>query len=305
MVSSLFWLIILSTAMSTQVLASDSQNAPQGSDGQSSSTEQTPSSSNDAGNPKENESFLSRVRWTARFGLSDFQVENSHTPGISAGLKGRYETAGGIRLKLLLTTTIDIDTDHLDSDHIPVWFKSYLKAEKDFFTISPGIKLLGTGDLEHKMNTVSSIEQSADLMAGLKLQFETQKAELFAKVGAGGYYLEIDDDLPEEYSDYRREDLGSSEFAWFQEYKGKLKFAEKFSICARYKKFRSMDNMSLETRKEIKLAYQFQPTWQFVLKAEKTWYNLDQFERSAGDNGLEVLPFDEDTHYQAYVEFGF
>jgi len=34
---------------------------------------------------------------------------------------------------------------------------------------------------------------------------------------------------------------------------------------------------------------------QFVLKAEKTRYNLNQFERSAGDNGLEVLPFDEDA----------
>jgi hypothetical protein len=295
----------LSATLSAQVLAFDSQNATQGSDLPSSPAEQAPSKSNEAGSPRENESFLSRVRWTVRLGVSDFQVENSHTPGISAGLKGRYETAGGIRMKMLFTTTLDFDREHLDSDHIPVWFKSYLKAEKDFFTFSPGIRLLGTGDLEHKMNTVSSIEQSADLMAGLKLQFETRRAELFAKFGAGGYYLEIDDDLPREYSDYRREDLSSSEFAWFQEYKGKLKFAEKFSISARYKNFRSTDNMSLETRKEIKLTYQFHPARQIVLKAEKTWYNLDQFARSAGDNGLEVLPFDEDTHYQAYVEFGF
>ena len=287
------------------MFASDSQNAMQGSGLTSAPTAQATSKNSDNGNHEDHESFLSRVRWKARFGLSDFYVYGTNTYGVGAGLKGEYETARGIRLKLLLTTTIDIDNDHLDSDHIPVWFKSYLKAEKDFFTFSPGIRLLGTGDLEHKMNTVSSIEQSADLMAGLKLQFENQWGELFAKFGAGGYYLEIDDDLPREYSDYAREDLSNSEFAWFQEYKGKLKFAEKFSISARYKNFRSMDNLSLETRKEIKLTYRFHPARQFVLKAEKTWYNLDPFERSAGDNGLEVLPFDKDTHYQAYVEFGF
>jgi len=286
-------------------LASDSASAARGDDLPSSPAELASSPGSDAGNPEAHESFLSRVRWKARFGVSDFYVYGTNTFGVLAGIKGEYETAGGIRLKLLFTTTIDIDNDHLDSDHIPVWFQGYLKAEKDFFTFGPGFKLLGTGDFEHKMNTVSSIEQSADLMAGLKLQFENHGVELFTKFGAGGYYLEIDDDLPREYSDYRREDLSNSEFAWFQEYKGKLKFAEKFSISARYKNFRSMDNLSLETRKEIKLTYQFHPTRQFVLKAEKTWYNLDPYVRSAGDNGLEILPFDEDTHYQAYVEFDF
>jgi len=291
--------------MSAQAFGFDGQSATQGGGVSSSPADQAASTSKDAGKPKEQESFLSRVRWQARFGVSAFQVESSHTFGIGAGLKGQYETAGGTRLELLMTATVDFDQDHLDPDHIPVWFKSYFKAEKEFLALSPAIKLLGTGDLEHKMNTVSSIEQSADLMAGLKLRYETDRGELFAKFGAGGYYLEIDDDLPEEYSDYRREDLSNAEFAWFQEYKGRLLFAEKISISAQYKNFRSTDNVSLETRKEIKLAYHFHPAKQFVLKAEKTWYNLDQFERSAGDNGLKVLPFDEDTYYQAYLEFEF
>jgi hypothetical protein len=222
-----------------------------------------------------------------------------------AGLKGQYVTAGGTQLKLLVSAIVDLDTDHLDSDHIPVWFKSYLKADKEFFTLSPNIRLLGTGDFEHKMNTVSSIEQSADLMAGLKLRYQTARVELFAKFGAGGYYLEIDDDLPEEYSDYRREDLSSAEFAWFQEYKARFYLTEKFCVSASYKDFRNPDFGSLESRTELKLAYHFDPARQFVLKAEKTSYNLDQFERSAGDNGLDVLPFDEDTYYQAYYEFDF
>jgi hypothetical protein len=66
-----------------------------------------------------------------------------------------------------------------------------------------------------------------------------------------------------------------------------------------------MDNMSLETREEIELAYHLNPHEQVVLKAEKTWYNLDQFERSAVDNGLAVLPFDKDIYYQAYLEYDF
>jgi len=253
----------------------------------------------------EQESFLSGFKWRGRFGVSDFHVYDSNTFGVGIGIKGNYVTASGIQLELLLTVTADFDRKELDSDHIPVWSRSYFKAEKEFLAFSPAFNLLGTGDFEHKMNTVSSIEQSADLMAGIKLLYETGRGELLAKFGAGGYYLEIDDDLPREYSDYQRNDLSNGELAWFQEYKGRLEFAEKFSLSARYKNFRSFDSVSLETRKELELAYHFRPDKQFVLKAEKTWYNLDEFERAAGDNGLKALPFDDDIYYQAYIEFGF
>jgi len=297
--------ILLIATLSTHAVGLDSQDALHVKDESKATTGQPSADSSSPGQPEKEKSFLSRVDWKVRLGVTDFQVESSHTFGISAGLKGLYETQGGIRLKLLISTIVDFDHDHLDSDHIPVWFKSYVKGEKEFIALGPSVKILGTGDFEHKMNTVSSIEQSADLMAGLKLLYATSRVEIFAKFGAGGYYLEIDDDLPEEYSDYRREDLSNGEFAWFQEYKGKLCFTDKFSISARYKNFRSSDIGSLETREEIKMAYQFSPAKQFVLKAEKTRYNLDQFERSAGDNGLKVLPFDEDTYYQAYLEFDF
>lgn len=253
----------------------------------------------------EEDSFLSRVKWKARFGVSDFHVYDTNTFGVGIGIKGNYATADGTQLELLLTVTADFDRAELDSDHIPVWSRSYFKADKEFLALSPAFKLLGTGDFEHTMNTVSSIEQSADLMAGLKLLYETDGGELFARFGAGGYYLEIDDDLPREYSDYQRDDLSNGELAWFQEYKGRLEFAEKFSVSARYKNFRSFDSVSLETRKELELAYHFRPDKQFVLKAEKTWYNLDEFERAAGDNGLKVLPFDDDIYYQAYLEYNF
>ncbi len=254
---------------------------------------------------KQHSSFFSAENWKARLGVTDFQVDGSHAFGLSAGFKGEYETAHGIRLKLFVSAIVDFDMDGLDPDHIPVWFKSYFKAEKDLFAFSDSVKLLATLDFAHKMNTLSSIEQSADLMPGLKLAYQSHALELFAKYGAGGYYLEIDDDLPEIYSDYRREDLGNAQFAWFQEYKARIAFGDGFAISGRYKDFRGSDIGSLETRTELKFSYQLSPVRQFVLKAEKTRYNLDQFERSAGDNGLEVLPFDKDIFYQAYVEYDF
>jgi len=253
----------------------------------------------------EHSSFFSAENWKARLGVTDFQVDGSHAFGLSAGFKGEYETAHEIRLKLFVSAIVDFDMDGLDPDHIPVWFKSYFKAEKDLHAFSDTVKLLATLDFEHKMNTVSSIEQSADLMPGLKLAYDTRALELFAKFGAGGYYLEIDDDLPEIYSDYRREDLGNGQFAWFQEYKARIAFGEGFAISGRYKNFRGSDIGSLETRTELKFSYRFSPVREFVLKAEKTRYNLEQFERSAGDNGLQVLPFDKDIFYQAYIEYDF
>lgn len=250
-------------------------------------------------------SFWSDINWRFRLGLSIFQVEDSETFGMMAGIKGDYVTDNGIKLSMLFSATLDSDQDELDSDHIPIWFKSYLKAEKTLWQPSSKFGVLGTADFEHKMNTVSSIEQSADLMPGIKLDFDTRVVELFAKFGAGLYYLEIDDDLPREYSDYAREDLSNGELAWFQEYKAELRIARNFSLRGKYKNFRSFDNESLETRKEVELDYHFAPTTEFVLKAEKTHYNLDQFERSAGDNGFAILPFDEDTYYLAYIEYDY
>lgn len=283
-----------------QVSVQPGQAAPSAADGGA-----TPCENEADATASQDTSFLSAVNWKARLGVTDFKVEDSHTYGVSFGIKGEYETAHGIRMKLLFTATIDFDDDHLDPDHIPVWFNSYFKAEKDILALSNAITLLATLDVEHKMNTVSSIEQSADLMPGLKLEYQSHLLELFAKFGAGGYYLEIDDDLPEIYSDYRREDLSSGQFAWFQEYRARLNFGARFSVSGKYKNFRSTDSESLETRTEGKIAYLFRPDIQLVLKAEKTTYNLDQFERSAGDNGLQVLPFDEDILYQAYVEYDF
>jgi len=252
-----------------------------------------------------NGSLWSAIDWKARLGLSIFQVEDSETFGMMAGVHGEYLADNGIRLRMLFTAILDYDQDKLDSDHIPIWFKSYIKADKALWLPSQELELLATLDFEHKMNTVSSIEQSADLMPGLKLEFESRVIELFAKFGAGLYYLEIDDDLPREYSDYPREDLTNGEWAWFQEYKAEVRFDEHFSLSGKYKNFRNADNGSLETREELQFAYHFRPDKEFVLKAEKTMYDLDQFERSAGDNGLAVLPFDEDVYYQAYIEYDY
>jgi len=301
-VVSLLLFITLSTAISTPVFGIGGLTAGHGAD---TSVSPAPPAPADATRTGKGDSFLDRVKWKARFGVSDLHVYDSDTFGVGIGIKGNYVTAGGVQMELLLTATADFDQDQLDSDHIPVWFKSYFKADKELLAFTPRFRLLAAGDFENKMNTVSSIEQSADLMAGLKLLYASDRSELFAKFGAGGYYLEIDDDLPREYSDYQRSDLSSAELAWFQEYKGRLDFAGKFSASASYKNFRSFDSISLETRKEMELAYHFRPDKQFVLKAEKTWYNLDQFERSAGDNGFEVLPFDKDTYYQAYLEYDF
>jgi hypothetical protein len=254
---------------------------------------------------RNNASFLSSIDWRWRLGLTDFRVEDSNAFGVAGAVKGLYETAHGVKLKLFLSTIVDNDRDHLDSDHIPVWFKNYLKAEKEWVTFGRNFNLDATLDLNHKMNTLSSIEQSADLMPGIKLDFETARIGLFAKLSAGFYYLEIDDDLPEEYSDYRRDDLDNSEFAWSQEYHGRWSMTDRFTVTGKYKDFRNNDGETLETREKLKFSFRLNVHQLVAFAMEKTEYNLDQFERSAGDNGLQILPFNKDTFYQAYFEYDY
>jgi len=250
-------------------------------------------------------SFLASIDWRWRLGLTNFRVEDSNTFGVGVAVKGLYETAHGVQMKLFLSTIVDNDRDHLDPDHIPVWFKNYFRAEKALVTFGRDFSLAATLDLNHKMNTVSSIEQSADLMPGIKLDFDAAKIGLFAKFSAGGYYLEIDDDLPEIYSDYRREDLANSEFAWSQEYHARWSITERFIVNGKYKDFRNTDGETLETREKLKLSFRLNPHQLVAFAVEKTEYNLEQFTRSAGDNGLQVLPFNQDTFYQAYFEYDY
>lgn len=254
---------------------------------------------------KEHDRFFSADNWKYRVGLTAFDVADSATFGIGCGVKGDYTSGHGIRLELKATVIAEDDRDNLDSDHIPVWFKNRFRAEKQLMAFSPSLQLDAVLDFDHKMNTVSSIEQSAMLIPGLKILLHSKKLEFYAKFGAGGYYLEIDDDLPEEYSDYRREDLGNGEFALLQEYRAAFVLNDALSFSFRYKDYRDTDWELLESGKKFEIAYVASPGRRFVLEAEKTHYNLDQFARSAGDNGLAVLPFDEDVFYQAYVEFGF
>lgn len=249
--------------------------------------------------------FFSAKNWKMRAGLTAFQVKDSVTFGIGFGVKGTYTTAGGTLLELKTSVIADDDRDKLDSDHIPIWFKSEFKARKQLVAFSPSVSLQTTLDVDHKMNTVSSIEQSASLIPGVRIGWLTKHVELYARIGAGGYYLEIDDDLPEEYSDYGREDLGNGAFAISQEYKALFRLNDALSFSCRYRNYRDTDWELLETWKKIEFTYVLDAGKKFLLDVEKTHYNLDQFSRSEGDNGLAILPFDEDVFYQAFLEFDF
>ena len=256
------------------------------------------------GNTGDNRFFSSRY-WKLRTGLTAFQVEDSVTFGIGFGARGKYTTSGGTRLELLATVIAEDDRDKLDSDHIPIWFKSEFKARKALVDFTPEVRLDATLDVNHKMNTVSSIEQSASLIPGIRLGLYTKWVELYARIGAGGYYLEIDDDLPEEYSDYGREDLANSAFSISQEYKARFRLNEVLSFSCRYRDYRDTNWELLESWTKAEFTYVVDARRKFVIDAEKSHYNLDPFTRSAGDNGLAILPFDHDIYYQAYLEYGF
>jgi hypothetical protein len=89
------------------------------------------------------------------------------------------------------------------------------------------------------------------------------------------------------------------------EYKALFHLNDALSFSCRYRDYRDSSWELLESWTRAEITYVEDARRKFVIEAEKSHYNLDQFSRSAGDNGLAILPFDHDVYYQAYLEYGF
>ncbi|MGL5359081.1 MAG: hypothetical protein ACRDBI_05095 [Shewanella sp.] len=239
------------------------------------------------------------TQWHYSVGIHDLMVsdENSHTFGGNASLIITHQTPSAILLSAFLDAYIDVDKDKLDPDHIPLWFKSEYAASGELYRNSPTASLGWKVDLQGKRNTVSSVEKQIKLFPALTANYQGEQLLSELKLGAGYYFLEIDDDVPKTFG-YKRSDYGNSEFAYTLMGTMGGAITPKLSLHGSAQTWHD-GNARLEDQYRVELTY-LTDLWvkhsQWALTAEHTQYHLEHYTKAATDSPAQpILPWDNDT----------
>jgi len=247
------------------------------------------------------------------FGAHDMMVSNidtpefdggtSHTLGADLGLFANHETERGIRIDAVLDFYLDRDTDHLDPDHIPFWYKFRFDVDGPLYQINQKITLRWLIEMKNKINTVSSIEREVKQFLGADIEYKSSDLYIALKGYSGFFYLEIDDDAPAPYG-YERRDLGNGTSAISLMLDTRFNLTEALLLKASIQNWSSVGVGSSWLQNEfiVDLSYS---TDQWIkgskvhLNIDAIKYNLDPYYRA--DLGVPVLPWDNDTLVKSYM----
>ena len=116
----------------------------------------------------------------------------------AAGLLVEERTEAGWHLFGDFDFFRDHDQDHLDSDHIPIWWQVHVGRDGELWKPSPKFHLDWTIDADTRANTVSSVERQITALPALAARFDSDTFRASLQAGAGYWFLEIDDDAPKE-----------------------------------------------------------------------------------------------------------
>lgn len=256
---------------------------------------------------------LHAAEWGLSFGAHDMMVAdidtpefnngNSHTYGLNLGIFADQMTDSGILIQGSGEMFLDFDSDKLDPDHIPLWFKVRLMADGTIYSVNCLFGFHWLVDIRAKQNTVSGIENDMKQFIGLGLAYDNGTVHLALNGYGGFYYLEIDDDTPYTYG-YERRDLGHGTDAVSVMAEATVALGGDFQLYGRLQRWSSVGVASswLENESILELRYDAD-AWVSLshlnLKIDHTRYNLEPYYRS--DLGVPVLPWDNDTLIQAYM----
>ncbi|MGL4834458.1 MAG: hypothetical protein ACRCXH_08610 [Shewanella sp.] len=239
------------------------------------------------------------TQWHYSLGIHDFVVndEHSHTFGGNASLIIEHRTPSAILLSAFLDAYVDVDIDKLDPDHIPLWFKSDYAAIGELYRSTPSLTFGWQVDLQGKRNTVSSVEKQLKFFPALTANYQSGQLLTQLKMGAGYYFLEIDDDVPKTFG-YKRSDYGNSEFAYTLMGKMGGAITPTLSLHGAIQTWHD-GNVWLEHQYRFELTYQ-NDFWvkgsQWALTAEHTQYHLDHYTKTEVGSPTEpILPWNDDT----------
>jgi hypothetical protein len=138
------------------------------------------------------------AEWKYQLGVHNMVVRD--VDSTTWGLSGRAEvddvTEAGRHRFAIFDVYLDHDEDHLDPDHIPVWWQTDLGIDAKFFQGSRKMFVGWAVTQDTRMNTVSSIERQIHLLPAVEAGFAGDAVRASVKTGIGYNFLEIDDDAP-------------------------------------------------------------------------------------------------------------
>ena len=138
------------------------------------------------------------AEWTYALGIHNMEVRDvsSSTYGIGGHAEVDDVTAAGRHRYASFDVYLDHDQDHLDPDHIPVWWETNLGIGDDFWEGARKMFAAWDVDLDTRMNTVSSVERQVHLLPAVVGGFAGNSVDASVRAGIGYNFLEIDDDAP-------------------------------------------------------------------------------------------------------------
>jgi hypothetical protein len=239
--------------------------------------------------------------WQYSIGVHDFVVPeaDSDTFGIDGRATYDERTSSGRHYFGSADVFVDRDQDHLDPDHIPVWWQLHAGTDGDLWR-SGAAHIGWTADIHTRMNTVSSIERRITARPALVLAEDGERFDAALKAGAGWFFLEIDDDVPKTRG-YERGDFRNNELAYSLAADATLRLGKAWSASGQAQGLWSSQQW-LQT--EYKAALRFDAgSWhegsELVLDADYNTYNLDPYTRS----GLpSILPWDHDVMFRITLD---
>lgn len=247
------------------------------------------------------------------FGAHDTMVSNindepfngsgSHTFGANVGAFVHHKTAEGIVLKGDVVIYLDRDKDHLDPDHIPVWWIIHLDGDGPIYNFNTSWGLRWLLQLANKQNTVSGIEREQKQNYGIGLDYNTAAAHFAANIYGGFFYRELDDDAPSKYG-YDRRDLGYGSSVYSIQLEGSYTFAKTVTLGGHVQSWKSLGVGAavVESEAVLNIIYHADALIKqssFNLDITYTNYNMDVYYRK--DLGVPALPWDNDTLMRAYM----
>jgi len=252
-------------------------------------------------------SGVAQEDWRYSVGVHDFVVPdvNSQTYGLNGGVSLDKRNDSGRHLFGSVDVFLDHDKDHLDNDHIPIWWQIHLGSDGDFWRANR-MRIGWTADINTRMNTVSSIERQITALPAFVAGYDGQILRASLEAGAGWFFLEIDDDAAREQG-YDRSELRNSTFAYAATAKLALKLGESWTISGRARGWWDRYNTPLESQYQAALRVDAsswigggsmkQPA--LVLSADYYKYNLDVYNRP---NAPPVLRWNDDLMIRLSLE---
>jgi hypothetical protein len=239
---------------------------------------------------------LSRSIYENRASGSD-----SHTIGFNIGLHAKSDTTAFVQQEGYFRILRDFDKDHLDPDHIPLWFIGEYEAKVVLGDLQSYGKIFADIDLSGKANSVSCVERLLRFFGGVQYEYKNNKLSITSALLAGRYSLEIDDDTPAQRG-YLREDLKNIYAATSLKLYIDYQIQREFLLYSKFQIWQKNANELVEKYAQIGLSYDSNSLIsksKLYMEMSYDWYDISQYQKPGL---MPILPWDKDILFNIYLK---